>query len=393
MPSGERAFDFPGVAGRGPVQARPAGPTGPRVAGRGEVRAGETTKFRVRVAREGGSRPVTLRFEGTPRGISVGGLAIPANAQEAEVVVSATSDAPPSVANVGVSAEVGDRRAEARVRLSVLPSAASEAYSRGRELLRGARGQGDRGVQRGDQARSWARLGVLLPGHHRPHRRASARCAGRLHQGDPAQAGHRHRLRGPGPDSLRDGGPLRALADYDEAIRLKPNNAITLGARGRIYADLGQYDRALADYSEVIRLKPESAEAHYLRGKTRYISGDNAGAVVDFTEAIKLDPTHAWAYRHRGDAFARLGNRARADADRAMVDRLARPSARPVKFRENLRCQLLPRRSPGRATGAVPSRAARASASPPSALRPGRPSVTRGDEAGRGGSWWALPRV
>jgi tetratricopeptide (TPR) repeat protein len=128
----------------------------------------------------------------------------------------------------------------------------------------------------------------------------------------------------------------RALADYDEAIRLKPGNAITLGARGRIYADLGQYDRALADFSEVIRLKSESAEAHYLRGKTRYISGDNAGAVVDFTEAIKLDPTHAWAYRHRGDAFARLGNRARADADRAMVDRLARPSARPVKFREDI---------------------------------------------------------
>ena len=109
------------------------------------VRAGETTKVRVRVDRDGGSEPVTLRFEGAPRGVSVDGPTIPADVQETEVVVSAAPDAPPSVADLGVSAIVGDRRAEARVRLSVLPSEASEAYSRGRDLL--ARGERARAIE------------------------------------------------------------------------------------------------------------------------------------------------------------------------------------------------------------------------------------------------------
>jgi len=67
-----------------------------------------------------------------------------------------------------------------------------------------------------------------------------------------------------------------------------------------------------------------------LRGQIRYTTDDNSGAVVDFSEAIRLSPAYAWAYRARGDAFARLGNRARADDDRAKVDQLVRHPAQPV---------------------------------------------------------------
>ena len=383
MPSGERVFDLPGVAGRGDLPRPGLATPALELPGEVRVRAGETTKLRVRVDRDGGSGPAALRFAGIPRGVSVDGLAIPADVQETEVVVSAAPDAPPSVADVGVSAEVGDRRAEARVRLSVLPSAASEAYSRGRELLaRGEQARAIAGVQRGDQG--------SIPGM--PGRTASGPSPP-TSQGDPREAladyteairlkpdidiayGARGRIH------YEMGDLTRALADYDEAIRLKPGNAITLGARGRIYADLGQYDRALADYTEVIRLKPESAEAHYRRGQTRYISGDNAGAVVDFTEAIRLDPTHAWAYRHRGDAFARLGNRA-LRRRRSCDGRPARPAFGPPGQVPGGP----PVADPSRGEGRVgrPGRGRPERPGPPPAHstahrqhRPGRPSVTR----------------
>ena len=48
----------------------------------------------------------------------------------------------------------------------------------------------------------------------------------------------------------------RAIADYDEAIRLNPEVATAFNNRGNAYADKHLYDRAIADYDEAIRLNP-----------------------------------------------------------------------------------------------------------------------------------------
>ena len=49
----------------------------------------------------------------------------------------------------------------------------------------------------------------------------------------------------------------RAIADYDEAIRLDPNFALAFVNRGWSYERKRQYDRALADYNEAIRADPK----------------------------------------------------------------------------------------------------------------------------------------
>jgi tetratricopeptide (TPR) repeat protein len=43
----------------------------------------------------------------------------------------------------------------------------------------------------------------------------------------------------------------RAIADYDEAIRLNPTSS-TFSARGNAYANKNDFDRAIADYDEAI---------------------------------------------------------------------------------------------------------------------------------------------
>ena len=59
-------------------------------------------------------------------------------------------------------------------------------------------------------------------------------------------------------------GQLDAIADYDEAIRLKPDYADAYYKRGNAKDALGQLDAAIADYDEAIP-QPDDVVA-YTRG-------------------------------------------------------------------------------------------------------------------------------
>ena len=48
----------------------------------------------------------------------------------------------------------------------------------------------------------------------------------------------------------------RALADYNEAIRLDPRNVLAYTRRAGVYLRRGDFDTAIADYSEVIQIEP-----------------------------------------------------------------------------------------------------------------------------------------
>jgi tetratricopeptide (TPR) repeat protein len=50
----------------------------------------------------------------------------------------------------------------------------------------------------------------------------------------------------------------KAVAEFTEAIRLKPDAAHLYNLRGTAYDEMGEYDKAIADYDEAIRLDPKS---------------------------------------------------------------------------------------------------------------------------------------
>ncbi|MDR3123858.1 MAG: tetratricopeptide repeat protein [Treponema sp.] len=60
--------------------------------------------------------------------------------------------------------------------------------------------------------------------------------------------------------------PDRALADFSEAVRLKPDYADAYMNRGNIHSDLSNLDQAIADYNKAINLKLDSAAAYVNRG-------------------------------------------------------------------------------------------------------------------------------
>ena len=89
----------------------------------------------------------------------------------------------------------------------------------------------------------------------------------------------------------------RAIADFTQAIRLNPNNAIAYYNRGNVYnIDKRDYDRAIADYTQVIRLDPNNARAYNNRGNAYYNKRDINRAIADFEAALRIEPNNA-AYR------------------------------------------------------------------------------------------------
>jgi len=112
----------------------------------------------------------------------------------------------------------------------------------------------------------------------------------------------------------------RAIADYDRAIELNPEDAAAHYNRGNAYADLEDYERAIADYDRAIELNPELAQAHSNRGSAYAALEDYERAIADYDRAIELNPELAQAHSNRGLAYADLEDyeRAIADYDRAI---------------------------------------------------------------------------
>jgi tetratricopeptide (TPR) repeat protein len=83
-----------------------------------------------------------------------------------------------------------------------------------------------------------------------------------------------------------------AIRDYDETIRLIPKgNAAAFNNRALILVSQRQYDRALVDYDEALRLEPNNGTYLKNRGNAFRIAGKYAQAIADFRKALilKLD--------------------------------------------------------------------------------------------------------
>ena len=228
--------------------------------------------------------------------------------------------------------------------------------------------RGGRRVPRGDPAQARLRRGPLQP-RHRPaspgeaRRGRSPRTARRsgssptsprptstsaialrrqgkldeadrrLPRGDPAQARPR---RGPQQPRHRPGGQGKldeAIAEYREAIRLKPDYAEAHDNLGIALEARAKLDEAIAAYREAIRLKPDYAEAHcnlgilLVRGSSprRVHALERAtallaqGATRDCADPCMASyPTAAGALAEHADALAAL---AAARAGRARTGR------------------------------------------------------------------------
>ncbi len=81
---------------------------------------------------------------------------------------------------------------------------------------------------------------------------------------------------------------------------------------GAYWQEKGDFARAIADYDEAIRLDPNDASAHRNRGAAWSEKHDFAQAIFDFTDAIRLDPEDNRGYRYRAQAWTQTKDFAKA---------------------------------------------------------------------------------
>jgi tetratricopeptide (TPR) repeat protein len=112
----------------------------------------------------------------------------------------------------------------------------------------------------------------------------------------------------------------KALADFDQTIKLDTNNASgyamsARALRARSYASSGNLEAAVAEYDEAVKLDPKQTTLYLDRAALWNLRGDNERALADYGEAIKIDPQNASSYVARADF-----RRGKGEYDQAVAD-------------------------------------------------------------------------
>jgi tetratricopeptide (TPR) repeat protein len=97
----------------------------------------------------------------------------------------------------------------------------------------------------------------------------------------------------------------RAIADYEQALKLKPS-AEGYFNRGNAHLAKRDYDHAIDDYNQAIKLKADFAAAFDNRCWARAVLGVLKPALADCSQALRLTPRNAATLDSRGFIFLKM---------------------------------------------------------------------------------------
>ena len=91
----------------------------------------------------------------------------------------------------------------------------------------------------------------------------------------------------------------KAIAEFNQAIRINPQYALAYFRRGIAYSRKGDYARAIADFDRALQLSPDDSPnrplIHFERGMAYYRTEDFNRAVTDLEAAVRINPNvYSW---------------------------------------------------------------------------------------------------
>ena len=118
----------------------------------------------------------------------------------------------------------------------------------------------------------------------------------------------------------KDRSRREAIALYDQAVALR-EESLLFYRRGSNYHFLEQYDSALADYNRALELWPQDPDVLSSRGWTHRKQNRPEAALADWNRALELDLLNPEFLRYRAQALRNQGRYEEAllDLDNAMI--------------------------------------------------------------------------
>ena len=94
-----------------------------------------------------------------------------------------------------------------------------------------------------------------------------------------------------------------------EGTMTRQDRVSTLVNRGILYMREGEFETAMADYNQALEMDPDNAEAFLNMGAAYIYEQDYAPAIEVLDRAIELEANHLWAaYYNRGIAHEQSGD-------------------------------------------------------------------------------------
>ena len=110
-----------------------------------------------------------------------------------------------------------------------------------------------------------------------------------------------------GNELSRSGEFEEAVAEYEKALEIEPENIDLLSNIGVAYYNLGQLDKAIDHYSRAIEIAPSDADirSNLAAAYVQLEQLDNA--LEEYQKAVELDPSLAQAFFGLGVVYALKG--------------------------------------------------------------------------------------
>jgi tetratricopeptide (TPR) repeat protein len=98
-----------------------------------------------------------------------------------------------------------------------------------------------------------------------------------------------------------------AVASFDQALKIKPDDHQAWYNRGIALDDLGRLEEAVASYDQALQFKPDDHQAWYNRGIALDDLGRLEEAVASYDQALNFKPDSHQVWYNRGIALRKLG--------------------------------------------------------------------------------------
>ena len=105
-----------------------------------------------------------------------------------------------------------------------------------------------------------------------------------------------------------------AVAEFQRALKLKPDYARTHIYLISAYLDLRELEKAEEHYQAAVKLAPDAYEAHYNFGLVLLLQGKHQEAIDTFSRVVRINPYHAQSHKNLGLLFLDQRNLTEAEA-------------------------------------------------------------------------------